>query len=438
METVAGDTTIGHALAYAQASRRSRRATPSPPRPGASRHRARARAAREPHGRPRRARGRRRLSADGLVLRAPPRRLPEHDGGALRQPVRARPRPARRRRLRPPRRAQVEARFRSRIAVARADVTDAVELLWETPTVEARFEGTGIVAPEVAEAIGLVGPAARACGIPRDVRHDYPGGHLPVRPPPVMTAHDGDVNSRAFVRWLEIQQSISFILGPARRRFRRAGRRACRGAARRRTRSSSSLTEGWRGEICHVADDRRGGPLRALQDHRPVVPQLDRARARARATGRSRISRCATRASTSRTAATTCEGDRMLKALLARAHQGHRTMAYPDGRAARAAGAVPRRARARPGEVSGRLPRPAPTPARRTRSRGDGAARSRPRPVPLLHRVRRRPARRAPSRSRATTASRPAGARTSSSRGQETGARRRARARSSAGSSAAR
>src|ERR1017187_1600726 len=46
---------------------------------------------------------------------------------------------------------------------------------------------------------------------------------------------------------------------------------------------------------------------------------------------RSRIFRSATRASTCPIAATTCEREPMLKALLARAHQGHRTMAYPAG-----------------------------------------------------------------------------------------------------------
>jgi Ni,Fe-hydrogenase III large subunit len=66
-----------------------------------------------------------------------------------------------------------------------------------------------------------------------------------------MTAHHGDVSSRAYVRWLEIQQSISFILDqldglPA------GGTGAAAGALRPDA-LVVSLTEGWRGEICHVA-----------------------------------------------------------------------------------------------------------------------------------------------------------------------------------------
>ena len=141
--------------------------------------------------------------------------------------------------------------LRSRLTVARTDVTEAVELLWETPSVRERFEGTGTVSPDDAEALGLVGPAARACGIQRDVRHDFPAGIYRFVHLPVMTAHHGDVNSRAYVRWLEIQQSISFILSqldglPAN------GTRAAAGAMRPES-LVVALTEGWRGEICHVA-----------------------------------------------------------------------------------------------------------------------------------------------------------------------------------------
>jgi len=152
--------------------------------------------------------------------------------------------------------AQVEI-LRSRVAVARREVTEAVELLWETPSVRERFDRTGTVTPLDAEAVGLVGPAARACGIQRDVRHDFPSGIYRFVHLPVMTAHHGDVNSRAYVRWLEIRQSISFILdqldglppgGP--------------GAAPGVMKPDSlvvSLTEGWRGEICHVATTDAAG-----------------------------------------------------------------------------------------------------------------------------------------------------------------------------------
>jgi Ni,Fe-hydrogenase III large subunit len=146
--------------------------------------------------------------------------------------------------------AQIEV-LKSRLTAARTETTEAVELLWETPSVRERFEGTGVVSLDDAAAIGLVGPAARACGIQRDVRHDFPLGIYRFVHLPVMTAHHGDVKSRAYVRWLEIQQSIPFLLSqldglPA------SGALGAVGAMRPDS-IAVALTEGWRGEICHVA-----------------------------------------------------------------------------------------------------------------------------------------------------------------------------------------
>ena len=147
--------------------------------------------------------------------------------------------------------------LKERLESARRDVTEAVELLWETPSVVERFEKTGPVTLEQAAAIGLVGPAARASGVARDVRHDFPLGIFRFVHLPVMTAHHGDVNSRAFVRWLEIQQSIAFIrdqLG-----------NLPDGSVRPRTGPlrpdaiAVALAEGWRGEIAHVATTDAAG-----------------------------------------------------------------------------------------------------------------------------------------------------------------------------------
>jgi Ni,Fe-hydrogenase III large subunit len=66
-----------------------------------------------------------------------------------------------------------------------------------------------------------------------------------------MTAHHGDVNSRAYVRWLEIQQSISFVLGQL--DGLPEGEACVSTGAMKADSLVVSLTEGWRGEICHVA-----------------------------------------------------------------------------------------------------------------------------------------------------------------------------------------
>jgi Ni,Fe-hydrogenase III large subunit len=134
---------------------------------------------------------------------------------------------------------------------ATRDAVDAVALLWTTPSVMERFENTGVVDPSVCEEIGMVGVAARACGHGIDVRHDFPFGLFRFVHIPVMTAHFGDVNSRAFVRWLELQQSAEFV-GQQLHALPSTPIRTQVGPLQANT-IVASLTEGWRGEVCHVA-----------------------------------------------------------------------------------------------------------------------------------------------------------------------------------------
>jgi Ni,Fe-hydrogenase III large subunit len=107
------------------------------------------------------------------------------------------------------------------------------------------------VSQEAALALGLVGPAARACGLETDVRQDFPAGIFRFTQVPVSTWMTGDVFARGYVRWLEIQRSVAFIreqLGG----FPDGPIRAGVGALKP-DHLSVSLVEGWRGEICHTA-----------------------------------------------------------------------------------------------------------------------------------------------------------------------------------------
>jgi Ni,Fe-hydrogenase III large subunit len=98
-----------------------------------------------------------------------------------------------------------------RLEAAYRDVANGTGLLWDSASVQARFEDTGAVSLENCQALGMVGPAARACGAEYDVRHDFPTGIFRFAQVPVSTWQTGDVFARAFVRWLEIQRSVGFI-----------------------------------------------------------------------------------------------------------------------------------------------------------------------------------------------------------------------------------
>ncbi|MBI2355509.1 MAG: NADH-quinone oxidoreductase subunit C [Deltaproteobacteria bacterium] len=138
-----------------------------------------------------------------------------------------------------------------RLEEARRDYSGAVELLWGSPSVMTRFDGAGQVRPEDALALGLVGPAARACGIERDVRRDHPFGFYRISRPPLRTQPGGDVMARAKLRWQESQASLEFIHDRLNSLPEGPVMSACGAAAGERL--AVALVEGWRGELCHVA-----------------------------------------------------------------------------------------------------------------------------------------------------------------------------------------
>jgi Ni,Fe-hydrogenase III large subunit len=138
-----------------------------------------------------------------------------------------------------------------RLDVISRETADAVNLLWSNQSVMARFEDTGPLSRETAVELGIVGPAARASGLVRDIRYTQPGGIFRFYQMPVSTCDSGDVFARAFVRWLEIQQSTTFI--------REQLKSIPKGEVMRvpgplePDSFSIAFNEGWRGEICHAA-----------------------------------------------------------------------------------------------------------------------------------------------------------------------------------------
>ncbi|MBI2931201.1 MAG: NADH-quinone oxidoreductase subunit C [Planctomycetes bacterium] len=261
VETVAGDTTIGHALAYAEALE------------GLGRTRVSARA----------------QALRGIALEL--ERLANHAGdvGALANDVGYLPTAAYCGRIRgdflnltallcgnrfgrgfvrpggvgfdlePARASQLLERLQR----ALEDVRVAVNLLWDTSSVMARFEGTGEVSRQTCEELGLVGPAARASGVERDARQDFPAGIFRFAHIPVSTCDSGDVYARAYVRWLEIQRSVAFIRDQV--ASLPSGETLVKTAPPGPDRICVSLVEGWRGEICHVATTDEAGRFAAYK-----------------------------------------------------------------------------------------------------------------------------------------------------------------------------
>jgi len=153
--------------------------------------------------------------------------------------------------------AKLALELTRRLDAALKDVEDAVRLMWDAPSVQARFQDTGAITIRTCAALGLVGPAARACGVERDIRQDFPSGVYRFVQIPISKWDTGDVFARAWVRWLEIQRSGVFV----REQLASLPEGPTRVAVGPLMHSHLvvSLAEGWRGEIAHVAITDRNG-----------------------------------------------------------------------------------------------------------------------------------------------------------------------------------
>jgi Ni,Fe-hydrogenase III large subunit len=158
--------------------------------------------------------------------------------------------------LEPERAAQLLARLETSLA----DAEQASAWLWDAASVRGRFEGTGTVHPAQAAELGLVGLAARASGLVRDVRYDHPAGWHRFAQAPVAVWPGGDVFARARVRSLELQRSGQFlreqIATPV------EGDLHTELPAAAPDLLAVALVEGWRGEVCHVALTDAAGRVR--------------------------------------------------------------------------------------------------------------------------------------------------------------------------------
>jgi Ni,Fe-hydrogenase III large subunit len=158
--------------------------------------------------------------------------------------------------------AALTAAARKTVSEFRRDAESAVQLLWDTPSVMARFQGAGPVPEDVAHALGLVGVAARASGMSLDARVGLPpplSGRTYAGFAPAL-AQSGDVYARAMVRWEEVKASCDMLMdwldGLPGDEVRSPG---IRPGASRGDSIAAGVIEGWRGEVCHVAITRPDG-----------------------------------------------------------------------------------------------------------------------------------------------------------------------------------
>lgn len=164
-------------------------------------------------------------------------------------------------------RGLVEA-TRAALDALRRDKAGIDRLMFASRSVAHRLRGAGALGRETAASIGLLGLAARASGLPLDLRRDLPDPAQARWPIALVTEPDGDCWARCRLRAREIEASLDWI-GSA---LDGLGGEVPHGVEPpgplRPDTVCVSLVEGWRGEVVVALETDRAGRIRhaKLQD----------------------------------------------------------------------------------------------------------------------------------------------------------------------------
>ena len=150
--------------------------------------------------------------------------------------------------------------LRTNLALLTKDVAIVNEAMVESLSVRHRLQGVGVVTPEIATSIGLVGLAARASAVARDLR-PAAGGVFRDHPIEVCVEATGDCWARARVRMREIDRSLAWIAAvlEAHPQWEPSSPRSVPSLAPGQL--AVTMVEGWRGEVVHALETGSDGRL---------------------------------------------------------------------------------------------------------------------------------------------------------------------------------
>ncbi len=160
--------------------------------------------------------------------------------------------------------------LRKTVSAVAYEASCMADFIFTSASVMSRLERTGVVLPETARRIGLVGPAGRASGQLVDVRATHPHGIYEQTQLPLAALAEGDVCARARIRAQEIASSAA-LLDAWLDRAPLDGDLFVDVPAPAPSSLVVSLTEGWRGETVHALVT---GPDGTVVRHKVVDPSF--------------------------------------------------------------------------------------------------------------------------------------------------------------------
>jgi Ni,Fe-hydrogenase III large subunit len=152
--------------------------------------------------------------------------------------------------------------IRKNLRMVRENMELLCEEMFDSPSVLSRLENTGIVTVKQAQECGFTGMAARASGLKIDSRADHPFGAYKKYPVHTLTLDTGDVFARAYLRYIEIQQSMNYIDEILTLFKDETEKRENTKLNIPENVFALSIVEGWRGETVHAAVTDEEGNVR--------------------------------------------------------------------------------------------------------------------------------------------------------------------------------
>ena len=141
-------------------------------------------------------------------------------------------------------------------------VERTAEIMLKTPSCISRMERTGTVSMETAKELGAVGMAARSSGVNLDSRFDFKDKWYEKVPWEKEINPTGDVYSRFNLRYKEVKQSVRFIDDLLEElKDNEDGLKTDVNKNLSENSFAISITEGWRGEVVHIAITGVNGEL---------------------------------------------------------------------------------------------------------------------------------------------------------------------------------
>jgi Ni,Fe-hydrogenase III large subunit/Ni,Fe-hydrogenase III component G len=159
--------------------------------------------------------------------------------------------------------------LRTTLDVIEREFRDLVTLVQSSDSTRDRLERTGILRPDKARMLGIVGVGGRASGIDLDVRRDHPYEAYSRFPLRVPVYEGGDVWHRMQVRIDEVKESIGIIRSAAGELP--GGPHVAPPQPIPPGRCALSAIEGWRGEIIHWVRTAPGNRLERCKIKDPSV-----------------------------------------------------------------------------------------------------------------------------------------------------------------------